>query len=114
MEVLMGADDMGGDLAELYGYVNRALPDSELDEFVDALAVRIASFDRQAIAETKHLVDIASLPPDAEISPEWQACMASIARPAAQGRLKILMERGFHKPGDVENRLGYHVGQLAT
>ena len=114
LEVLMGADDMGGDLAELYGYVNRALPDSELDEFVDALAVRIASFDRQAIAETKHLVDIASLPPDAEISPEWQACMASIARPAAQGRLKILMERGFHKPGDVENRLGYHVGQLAT
>ena len=110
----MGADDMGGDLAELYGYVNRALPDSELDEFVDALAVRIASFDRQAIAETKHLVDIASLPPDAEIGPEWQACMASIARPAAQGRLKILMERGFHKPGDVENRLGYHVGQLAT
>src|SRR6516162_4651654 len=114
LEVLMGADDMGGDLAELYGYVNRALPDSELDEFVDALAVRIASFDRQAIAETKHLVDIASLPPDAEIGPEWQACMASIARPAAQARLKVLMERGFHKPGDVENRLGYHVGQLAT
>ena len=114
LEVLMGADDMGGDLAELYGYVNRALPDSELDEFVDALAVRIASFDRQAIAETKHLVDIASLPPDAEIGPEWQACMASIARPAVQARLKVLMERGFHKPGDVENRLGYHVGQLAT
>jgi len=114
LEVLMGADDIGGDLAELYGYVNRALPDSELDEFVDALAVRIASFDRQAIAETKHLVDIASLPPDAEIGPEWQACMASLARPAAQARLKVLMERGFHKPGDVENRLGYHVGQLAT
>ena len=114
LEVLMGADDMGGNLAELYGYVNRALPDSELDEFVDALAVRIASFDRQAIAETKHLVDIASLPPDAEIGPEWQACMASLARPAAQARLKVLMERGFHKPGDVENRLGYHVGQLAT
>src|SRR5215467_3801701 len=113
LEVLLGADDIPGDLAELYGYVNRALPDSELDEFVDALAVRIASFDRQAIAETKHLVDIASLPPEAEIGPEWQACMASIARPAAQARLKILMERGFHKPGDVENRLGYHVGQLA-
>lgn len=114
LEVLMGADDMGGDLAELYGYVNRALPDSELDEFVDALAVRIAAFDRQAIAETKHLVDIASLPADAEIGPEWQACMASIARPAAQARLKVLMDRGFHKPGDVENRLGYHVGQLAV
>ena len=114
LEVLLGADDIRGDLAELYGYVNRALPDSELDEFVDALAVRIASFDKQAITETKHLVDIASLPSDAEIAPEWEACMASIARPAAQARLKTLMERGFHKPGDVENRLGYHLGHLGS
>ena len=114
LEVLLGADDIRGDLAELYGYVNRALPDSELDEFVEALAVRIASFDKQAIAETKHLVDIASLPSDAEIAPGWEACMASIARSVAQAKLRTLMERGFHKPGDVENRLGYHVGQLGS
>jgi len=112
LEVLLSADDIRGDLAELYGYVNRALPDSELDEFVDALAVRIASFDKQAIAETKHMVDIASLPSDAEIAPEWEACMASIARPAAQARLRALIERGFQKPGDVETRLGYYLGQL--
>jgi enoyl-CoA hydratase/carnithine racemase len=61
LEVLLSADDIGGDLAELYGYVNRSLPDSELDGFVDALATRIASFDRQAIGDTKHLVNIASL-----------------------------------------------------
>src|SRR6516164_5861534 len=114
LEVLLSADDIRGDVAELYGYVNRALPDSELDEFVDALAVRIASFDKQAITETKHLVDKASLPSDAEIAPEWEACMASIARPAAQASLKTLMERGFHKPGDVENRLGYHLGHLGS
>src|SRR5204862_3395555 len=60
LEVLLGADDVRGDLAELYGYVNRALPDAKLDAFVDALALRIASFDKQAIADTKHLVDIAS------------------------------------------------------
>ena len=114
LEVLLSADDIRGDVAELYGYVNRALPDSELDEFVDALAVRMASFDKQAITETKHLVDIASLPSDAEIAPEWEACMASIARPAAQASLKTLMERGFHKPGDVENRLGYHLGHLGS
>ena len=114
LEVLLGADDVRGELAELYGYVNRALPDAELDAFVDALAMRIASFDKQAIAETKNFVNLASLPPDAEIAPEWEACMASIARPAAQARLRTLMERGFHKPGDVENRLGYHVGQLGS
>ena len=55
LEVLLGADDIGGDLAELYGYVNRSLPDAELDAFVDALATRISSFDKQAIAETKRL-----------------------------------------------------------
>jgi len=53
LEVLLGAEDIRGDLAELYGYVNRALPDVELDAFVDALAARIASFDKHAIAETK-------------------------------------------------------------
>jgi enoyl-CoA hydratase/carnithine racemase len=112
LEVLLGADDIPGDVAELYGYVNRALPDAELDAFVEALAVRIASFDKQAIAETKRLVNVASLPSDAEIAPEWDAFMASLGRPASQARIKALMEHGFHKAGDVENRLGYYVGQL--
>jgi enoyl-CoA hydratase/carnithine racemase len=112
LEVLLGADDIRGDIAELYGYVNRAVPDTELDAFVDALATRIASFDKDAIADTKRLVNVASLPTDAEIAPEWTAFIASLARPAAQARIRSLMERGFHKAGDVENRLGYYVGQL--
>jgi enoyl-CoA hydratase/carnithine racemase len=112
LEVLLGADDIPGDLAERYGYVNRVLPDADLDAFVDALVMRIASFDKQAIVETKNFVNVASLPPDAEIAPEWDACIASIQRPAAQRRIGTLLERGLHKPGDVENRLGYHVGQL--
>lgn len=114
LEVLMSADDIGGDLAELYGYVNRSLPDAELDSFVDVLARRIASFDKQAIADTKHLVNIASLPADADIAPEWEAFIASLQRPATQARIKTLMERGFHKPGDAENRLGHYVGQLGA
>ncbi len=112
LEVLLGADDVNGDLAELYGYVNRSLPDHQLDAFVNALAERISSFDKQAIAETKRLVDLNSLPSDAEIAPEWEAFTASLARPAAQARIRALFEQGFHKPGDVETRLGYHVGLL--
>ena len=114
LEVLLGADDLNGDLAERYGYVNRSLPDAELDDFVDALARRISSFDRQAITETKNLVNQASLPPDSEIVPEWDAFVASLGRPGFRERFKKLMERGFHRPGDVESRLGYHVGQLAS
>jgi enoyl-CoA hydratase/carnithine racemase len=67
LEILVGGDEINGDLAERYGYVNRSLPDSELDAFVDSLAMRIASFEREVIAEIKRLVDIASLPPDSEI-----------------------------------------------
>jgi enoyl-CoA hydratase/carnithine racemase len=114
LEVLLGADDIPGDLAELYGYVNRALPDAELDGFVDALATRIAAFDKEAIQDTKRLVDVASLPPDIEIAAEWDAFLASVKRPAAQERIDKLMQWGFHKPGDVEARLGYYVGQLAS
>ncbi len=114
LEVLLGADDIPGDLAERYGYVNRSLPDGELDSFVDSLANRIATFDKQALSETKRFVDVASLPPDYEIAPEWDVCLASIMRPAAQKRIAMLLERGFHKAGDVETRLGYHVGQLGA
>ena len=112
LEVLLTADDIHGELAERYGYVNRSILDSALDGFVDALARRIASFDKQAIAETKRLVNVASLPPDVEIKPEWDAFIASLERPASQKRIKALMERGFHRAGDVENRLGFYVGQI--
>src|SRR5437870_9692764 len=114
LEVFLGADDIPGDLAERYGYVNRSLPDAELDAFVDSLADRIASFAKRLISETKRIVDATSLPPDYEIAPEWDVCLASIMRPAAQERIKKLNEQGFHKPGDVETRLGYHVGQLGS
>jgi enoyl-CoA hydratase/carnithine racemase len=110
LEVLLSSDDIRGDLAERYGYVNRALPDAELDDFVTTLANRIGSFDKWAIANTKRLVN-ASLPPDVEIAAGWDACMSSVARPAAQKRIKDLMALGFHKPGDVETRLGWYLGK---
>ncbi len=112
LEVLLGSDDIRGELAEAYGYVNRSLPDAELDGFVEALAIRIASFDKWAIANTKRLVNANSLPPDVEMAAGWNACMASLARPAAQTRLKALFELGFHKPGDVEDHLGSYLGRL--
>jgi enoyl-CoA hydratase/carnithine racemase len=112
LEVLLSSEDIRGEQAEAYGYVNRALPDADLDAFVEAFATRIAGFDKWAIANTKRLVNT-SLPPDVELAAGWDACMTSIGRPAAQERIKALMAIGFHKPGDVENRLGYHIGQIA-
>src|SRR6202166_3801594 len=111
LEVLLSSEDIRADQAEAYGYVNRALPDAELDAFVEALATRIAGFDKWAIANTKRLVNT-SLPPDVELGAGWDACIASLGGSAAQNGIKALMERGFHKPGDVENRLGYYLRQI--
>jgi enoyl-CoA hydratase/carnithine racemase len=111
LEVLLSSEDIRGAQAEAYGYVNRALPDDELDAFVEALATRIAKFDKWAIANTKRLVNT-GLPPEVELGAGWDACIASLGRPAAQHAIKTLMAQGFHKPGDVEDRLGYHIGQI--
>jgi enoyl-CoA hydratase/carnithine racemase len=111
LEVLLSSEDIRGDQAEAYGYVNRSLPDAELDAFVEALATRIAKFDKWAIGQTKRLVNT-SLPPDVELDAGWDACIASLGRPAAQDGIKQLMAKGFHKPGDAENRLGHYVGQI--
>jgi len=111
LEVLLGSDDITGDQAQAYGYVNRTLPDADLDAYVEALATRIAKFDKWAIANTKRLVNT-SLPPDLELGAGWDACIASLGRPAAQKAIKALMDRGFHKPGNAENRLGYYLGEI--
>src|ERR1700758_2066358 len=62
LEIVLGANDFDGDTAERYGYVNRALPDAELDGFVDALARRIASFAHGPAAAAKNLVNQAYFP----------------------------------------------------
>ncbi len=83
LEVLLSSEDIRAEQAEAYGYINRALPDAELDAYVEALATRIAKFDKWAIANTKRLVN-ASLPPDVEIDAGWDACIKSLGRPVAQ------------------------------
>jgi enoyl-CoA hydratase/carnithine racemase len=110
LEVLLGADDISGDMAERYGYVNRSLPDAELDEFVNALATRIASFDKQTIIDTKRIVDASTLPAVSELQAGWDACVAGFGRPATQQRIKSLLDRGFCKSGPAEEHLGKFLG----
>ena len=98
LEVLLSSEDIRGEQAEAYGYVNRALPDAELDAYVEALATRIAKFDKWAIANTKRLVNT-SLPPEVEIGAGWDACIASLGRPAAQNGIKALTETRLSEAG---------------
>jgi enoyl-CoA hydratase/carnithine racemase len=57
LEVLLGCNDFSAELAERYGYINRALPPDELTPFVEKLARRIATFPTHAIAHAKVAVD---------------------------------------------------------
>jgi enoyl-CoA hydratase/carnithine racemase len=113
LEVLLTSEDIRADQAEAYGYINRALPDAELNAFVESLASRISRFDKWAIANTKRLVNT-SLPPDVELGAGWDACIESLGRSAAQDGIEALTARGFQKAGEVENRLGYYLGQIAS
>lgn len=112
LEVLLTGNDIDGDLAERYGYVNRALPDSELDAFVDGMARRIARFDKTSIGEIKRLVNANSLPPDDQIAAEWDGFIGSVMRPGAQQRIGQLMELGLQTNPDVEKRLAVYTGKL--
>jgi len=109
LEVVLGADDFRGLLAERYGYVNRALPDAELDAFVDRFARRLAGFDKQAIASAKKLVDAVSLPEDAVFPQALAAYFETVQRPAARERSAALVRAGLQTRSPVEMELGKYV-----
>jgi enoyl-CoA hydratase/carnithine racemase len=113
LEIILGANDFDGETAERYGYVNRALPDTELDGFIDALARRIASFDRRAIAAAKNLVNQVSLPSADRLLDAITSFETTLTWPEPQQRIQALLQRGLQRDADFENRwpevLGTHL-----
>src|ERR1700739_654391 len=112
LEIVLGGNDFDGDTAERYGYVNRALPDKELDGFVDALARRIASFDRRPIAAAKNLINPVSLPSADRLLDSLTSFTTALTWPEAQQRFQALFKRGWNEPGDMENRYSELLGTL--
>ena len=104
LEIVLGANDFDGDTAERYGYVNRALPDAELDGFVDGLARRIATFDHRAIAAAKNLVNRVSLPSADRLLDAITSFGTALTWPETQQRIKTLLKRGLQRESDFENR----------
>jgi len=112
LEIVLGANDFDGDTAERYGYVNRALPDAELDSFIDALACRIASFDRRAIAAAKKLINQVSLPSADRLLDAITSFETALTWPETQQRIQALLERGLQREVDFENRCHTVLGTL--
>ena len=114
LEIVLSANDFDGDTAERYGYVNRSLPDAELDAFVDALARRIASFDRRALAAAKNLVNHVSLPPSDRLLDAFTSFGTALGWPEAQSRVRAVLERGLQRDADFEKNWPETLGTLVA
>jgi enoyl-CoA hydratase/carnithine racemase len=112
LEIILGGNDFDGDTAERYGYVNRALPDAGLDDFVDALARRIASFDRRAITAAKKLINQVSLPSADRLLDALNSFQTALTWPEAQLRIQALFKGGLQQDSDFEKRWPALLGEL--
>jgi len=112
LEIILGSEDFDGETAERYGWVNRALPDDELDAFVDKLARRIATFDRNPIAAAKGLVNEVSLPAADQFVKSLNLFRNALTWPETHQRLKVSFEKGLNKPTDFEYNFGAHLHNL--
>jgi enoyl-CoA hydratase/carnithine racemase len=109
LEILLVADDLDGPRAAEYGYVNRVIADDALDAEVEAIAARLARFDRDAIARTKGYVDQVTLPPESEFPPALGDFFELVGRPATQARFAQLEALGLNADSDLERSLGRRV-----
>jgi enoyl-CoA hydratase/carnithine racemase len=111
LEILLGANDFDADTAERYGWVNRALPDSELDKFVDNLARRIASFERRPLELAKKLVNSrAGVSQEADRWASNQHFITTTTWPETKAVFASLLDRGLQQKGDFEYSLGAKLG----
>ncbi len=111
LEVILSSEDYDADIAEHFGWITRTIADKDLDSFVDAMASRLASFDKTALAAAKMQINRATLPPDADLQAAYTEFLASLSFPGVKPRaakfLKFLTELGLH---DIEKRLGHYIG----
>jgi enoyl-CoA hydratase/carnithine racemase len=112
LEIILGSDDFDAETAALYGWINRALPDEELDDFVDTLARRIASFDRAALSEAKRLVNRRTLPRAEDLIETQDSFLAAFSWPSLQERGARLRRRAADVGREFELRFGHYLADL--
>src|SRR4030095_11922260 len=114
LEIVLGAGDFDASTAERYGWINRALPDDELDAFVANLAQRLASFDKVALGAAKQTLTPRALPDVEDLKASQALFYKAFTWPGTPPRVKALMERGIGTRGDLEMRFGDHLPTLGS
>jgi enoyl-CoA hydratase/carnithine racemase len=112
LEIILGSDDFDAETAAQYGWINRALPDDELDAFVESFAGRIASFDKAALAEAKRLVNRRTLPQAEDLIETQERFLEAFAWPSLQERGARLRRRAAEVGPQFELRFGHYLVDL--
>jgi enoyl-CoA hydratase/carnithine racemase len=114
LEIVLSADDFDADVAERYGWVNRTLNDDNLDSFVDALAGRLASFDRETLGAAKAQINRFGMPTAAELQSSNDMFFSTLAMPSAQARRAKVRNLGYGVPSDFELNFGSYLPRLGA
>src|SRR5262245_35266505 len=92
---MLSAADYDADLAERYGWINRALPANALEDFVRSLARRIAKFPAAGIPAIKDRVNAITLAPVEDFRHDSDLFGGGAQKPEAQRRFQAAFKRGF-------------------
>src|SRR5580693_3223710 len=112
LEIVLSADDFDADIAERYGWVNRTLDDGALDSFVDALARRLASFDREVLGAAKAQINRFGTPTAAELQSSNEMIFPMLALPGTQARRDKIRNVGYGVRSDFELNFGRYLPTL--
>jgi len=112
LEVMLSAEDYDAELAERYGWINRALPADEIDGFVGSLAHRIAKFPAAGQVVVKERVNAIALPSEDEFRRDSDLFLEGTRSSEFQDRMQAAMKRGF-QTRDAEMDLAKLVGDMA-
>ena len=109
LEIVLSGNDFNADIAERYGWVNRALNDNDIDLFVDTLVRRLASFDREVLAAAKAQINRFGMPTATELQSSNDMIFSMLTRPSAQARRAKLRGIGYGIPSDFELNFGRYL-----
>ncbi|KAL7912446.1 ClpP/crotonase [Trichoderma velutinum] len=103
LEIICGSDEFDATTAAQYGWINRALPDADLDSFVDKFAHRVAGWHKQALSSAKQLTNKRfGIPKEEDFFESYQAMAQLWADVDVQRRMEVLIDKGLEKDKDVE------------
>jgi enoyl-CoA hydratase/carnithine racemase len=111
LEVILSAEDYDAEMAERYGWINRALTENALGDFVKALAHRIASFPAAGHVVVKDRVNAIALAPAEDFRRDSDLFAEGVRNPEAQSRIQAAMKRGF-QTREAEMTLAQMLGEL--